>query len=330
MSGLLNIFREERDCTMAYLLLLIGFVLLIKGADFFVDGSSWLARRFKVSPLIIGLTIVAFGTSAPEAAVSFQAAINGNAGIVLGNVIGSNLINTSLIVGTLATISVVTVSKNTVLRQIPFILISTVVVLFLMLDIFNITGDNRMISQLDGLILLILFIALFAYTFIHNKRNPETFALAEDSEKIPLKKIVIYIFIGLAGIIFGGRLVLDNSVLIANSLGVSETLIGITIVGVGTSLPELVTSISAAVKKENEIAIGNIIGSNLFNLLFILGISALITPLAIDTDLIINIVIMIAFTIILWVFALTKKTLSRKEGFSLIFIYFIYLLFILS
>ncbi len=315
---------------MNYIYLLIGFALLIKGADFFVNGSSLLAKRLKISPLIIGLTIVAFGTSAPEAAVSFQAAINGYPGIALGNVIGSNLINTTLIVGVLSAITAIRVDKQTIIRQIPFVLISTIVVLILMIDIFSIHPDIKMFSRIDGIILLILFIFFVIYILRIGKKKD--FSVEDNTLNLkekPLYLTTFFIILGLAGIIFGGQLVLDNSVVIAQKLGISETLIGLTIVAFGTSLPELVTSIVAAVKKQNQMALGNIIGSNIFNILFILGVSSVIQPIVIQNGYVIDTLVMIIFTSILLFYAIThKNTITRGEGISLVGIYLAYLTYI--
>jgi len=317
---------------MAYLLLIIGFLVLMKSADFFVDGSSKLAKYFKIPPIIIGLTIVAFGTSSPEAAVSISASITGNEGLSVGNVIGSNLINISFIIALTAIIFPLKVEKKTIVKEIPLALLGSVVLLILISDTFLQNEANNVLSRGDGLVLIMLFL-VFLYYIIEvalskNKHLPNNMK-AEERPDTLLKSSMLTL-LGLIGIVFGGWLVVEQGQRIAISLGMSETLVGLTIVAIGTSLPELVTSIVAALKKESEIALGNIIGSNIFNIMFVLGISSTIHPLLIQQSIHIDMILMIVLTFVLLIFATThKRTINRYEGIALLMIYFSYLTFII-
>ena len=317
---------------MSFLLLIIGFVVLIKGADYFVTGSSQLAKYFSIPPIIIGLTIVAFGTSAPEAAVSISAALKGSDNITMGNIIGSNLINISLIIGLTAFIFPLKVKKTTIVKEIPLALLGAIIVLVLVSDQFLQNQEVNTLSRADGLVLLGFF-SVFLYYIIEvalKSQNNHPYYLLEHTDKEKPKKSILYTIVGLTGVILGGWLVVENSQKIALSLGMSETLVGLTIVAIGTSLPELVTALTAALKKESEIALGNIIGSNIFNTLFVLGISATIRPLLFNSKIIIDILLMIALTLVLLVFSTThKRKINKAEGLSLVMIYIIYLTFII-
>lgn len=322
---------------MNYLFLILGFVLLIKGADFFVSGSSRLAKYFKIPPIIIGLTIVAFGTSSPEAAVSISAALRGTEGISIGNVIGSNIINISLIIGITATISPLIVKKTTIIKEIPFSLLGGIALIILLADRLLEDQTTNVLSRADGLILLAFF-SIFLYYIIEvalknrqnglNNQNPSTDPL--EDKTINIKKSIILTILGFAGIVLGGWLVVENAQSIAQQLGMSETLVGLTIVAIGTSLPEMITSIVAAVKKESEIALGNIIGSNIFNIFFVLGISSTIIPLHIESKVFFDITLMIVISFVLMIFATThKRKINRFEGIMLSLIYISYLIFII-
>lgn len=315
---------------MTYVLLLVGFALLIKGADFFVEGASKIAQSLRVSPLLIGLTVVAFGTSAPEASVSFIAALEGSSEVAIGNVVGSNIFNITLILGATALVFPLMVQSDTIRKEIPFALLSAVALLVLISDQQLQSLDSNLITRTEGIVLL-LFFAIFLYYIFEvarkDRRNSED-THADTANKARLKNSLLTVG-GLAGIIFGGSLVVENSVQIALSLGMSETLVGLTIVAVGTSLPELVTSITAALKKQVDIALGNIIGSNIFNIFFVLGTSAVIHPLTVDSKIFTDIFLMIAVTILLMVLSRTKYTVSRIEGGLLAAIYIVYLVFII-
>ncbi|ASN04804.1 calcium/sodium antiporter [Virgibacillus necropolis] len=314
---------------MTYILLIVGFALLIKGADLFVDGSSNIARLLRIPAILIGLTIVAFGTSSPEATVSIIAALEGSAHVSLGNVVGSNIFNITLVVGVAAFLYPLKVENETIRKEIPFTLLASAALLILMSDIALQGFSSNLLTRSDGIIFL-LFLAIFMYYVIEiglkSRKNTEEEQAPKD---IKWGKNILITILGLAGIIFGGNLVVDNGTEIAYSLGMSETLVGLTIIAIGTSLPELVTSISAALKKESEIALGNIVGSNIFNILFVLGISATISPLAVDNKVFIDVGIMIALTAVLLIFSRTSFRVGKREGLVLAAAYIIYLVYII-
>jgi cation:H+ antiporter len=303
---------------MEYLLLLIGFVLLIKGADFFVDGSSSLARIMKVPSVIIGLTIVAMGTSAPEASVSINAALAGSNDIAISNVIGSNLFNGLVVVGVCAFMAGFKTNPEILKRDMPLNIIVTAILYIMLLD--------RHINRIEGIILLISMAVYIAVMVISALKNRET---ADECKILSLPKSLIFIIGGLISVIFGGTLVVDNACLIAKDFGVSENFIGLTIIAIGTSLPELVTSITATRKGDSGLALGNAIGSNLFNILFILGMSATICPLNVLSESIIDCIILLVSAVILYVFARTKKTMNRWEGIVCVFLYVGYTAYLL-
>lgn len=303
---------------MEYLLLLIGFVLLIKGADFFVDGSSSLARIMKVPSVIIGLTIIAMGTSAPEASVSVNAALAGSNDIAISNVIGSNLFNGLVVVGVCAFMAGFKTNPEILKRDMPLNIIVTAILCIMLLD--------RHINHIEGIILLISMAVYIAVMVISALKNRET---ADECKILSLPKSLIFIIGGLIAVIFGGTLVVDNACLIAKDFGVSENFIGLTIIAIGTSLPELVTSITATRKGDSGLALGNAIGSNLFNILFILGMSATICPLNVLSESIIDCIILLVSAVILYVFARTKKTMNRWEGIVCVFLYVGYTAYLL-
>ena len=287
---------------MEYLLLLIGFVLLIKGADFFVEGSSSLAKILKVPSVIIGLTIVAMGTSAPEASVSINAALSGSNDIAISNVVGSNIFNGLVVVGICAFIAGFSTNRDILKRDMPVNIIITAILCFMFID--------GRLSRIEGIILLAGMAAYITCMIISALKNREE---AEDC--------IIYIARGLIAVIFGGNLVVDKACIIAANFGVSQNFIGLTIVAIGTSLPELVTSIVATRKGDSGLALGNAIGSNIFNILFILGMSAAIQPLHVLSESLIDCIILLASGIVLFLFAFTKKTMSRWEGAACILMY---------
>lgn len=314
---------------MAYVLLLVGFVLLIKGADFFVDGSSNIARLLQVPPILIGLTIVSLGTSSPEATVSIIAAFGGNADVAVGNVVGSNIFNISVVVGLAAFVFPLKVQSETIKKEIPFTLLASIVMFVLMSDMALHGFGNNMLTRSDGIILL-LFLAIFMYYVIEvGLKSRKQAAPNREFLDISWGKNIVITLVGLAAIIFGGDLVVDNGTKIAYSLGMSETLVGLTIIAIGTSLPELVTSITAAMKKESEIALGNIVGSNIFNILFVLGATSTITPIAVDSKIFIDVIIMIVLTLVLLVFARTGFRIGKREGLLLAVSYVGYLVYII-
>jgi len=310
---------------LAILLLVVGFALLIWGADFFVDGASRVAARLKIPQIVIGLTIVAFGTSAPEAAVSISAGLKGSADLAVSNVVGSNILNVGIILGISALITPLAVQKCTVKYEMPYVMFTTL--LLLGLGMF----DGKL-GWIDGIILWVGMIAFLVYLLWLAKKG--TGASAEDAElekkKAPVIWLIAKILIGGAAIVLGSDLAVDGATAIATSVGWSERLIGLTIVALGTSLPELVTSVIAAIKKKADIAVGNIVGSNIFNILFVLGTTSLITPVAyVDAFVIDNI---IAFVIALFLLLLVinkKKVLKRWGGVVLLGFYIIYFIYLM-
>ena len=324
---------------MAYVLLIIGFVFLVKGADFFVSGSSSIARFFKIPSFIIGLTIVAFGTSAPEAAVSITAAFKGQNDIALGNVVGSNLFNLLAVVGICALIKPIGVKTSILAKEFPFSILATVALLLMGLDGFFGGGDSNLLSRNEAWV-LILFFCIFVFMLVTSalsaRKSGEIVDLADDAQsqevpkkKQPLWKSILLAVVGLAGIIGGGQLVVNSAREIALSFGISESLIGLTIVAIGTSLPELVTSIVAATKGESDIAIGNVVGSNIFNILFVLALSAAIHPISFDLNALIDLGILIAVSLLTYVFAIAKKGVNRIEGGILVSLYIGYMVYII-
>jgi cation:H+ antiporter len=316
---------------MIYVLLIIGFVLLIKGADYFVEGSSKIAAALKISPLLIGLTIVAMGTSAPEATVSIVAALDGSAGVAVGNVVGSNIFNITFVVGLAAVIFPLTVGSETIRKEIPFTLLASVALLILISDISLQQMDGNYLTRSDGFILLLFFAIFLYYIFEVARKDRKDTQYTENTtnEKPKWGKNTLLTVGGLAAIIFGGELVVNNATEIAISFGMSETLVGLTIVAIGTSLPELITSVTAAIKKENEIALGNIIGSNIFNIFFVLGLASSISPFAIEGTIVIDILLLIVITLVLLVFSRTNYKVGKMEGGLLAVIYIVYMVYII-
>lgn len=303
---------------------IIGLALLVAGANYFVDGAAGIAKRLKVSALLIGLTVVAFGTSAPEVAVSISASLKGNNGIALGNVLGSNIFNLSFILGAAAIIFPLSVERQTIKKEIPIMILSALSLFALGVDSVIDQNSNIVISRGDGLMLLLLF-ASFLYYVIEVARNSrEVVELLDNPIEGSTFKLIIKTAGGLAFIIAGGYLVVESAVEIATSLGLSQTFIGLTIVAIGTSLPELVTSIIASIKKNPEIAVGNVVGSNIFNAFFILGASAVISPIAVNSSLIIDMTFNIILSFILLFFSISHRSISKKEGGALLLTFFAY------
>jgi len=312
---------------ISVLLVLLGFVLLIKGADWMISGASVLAKKNNISDLVIGLTIVAFGTSAPELVVSSVAAVQGHSGIILGNVIGSNIFNLFLILGIVGVISPINVQSATVWKEIPISLLAALLVLLLGNTFLG--QANAYFSLIDGLILLGFFLLFLVY--IYRSMKSETIVSEVQPMQMSNLKIVMFIVIGLAGLVIGGRLVVDNAVSIAKYLKISEKIIGLTIVAAGTSLPELVTSVVAALKGKTDMAIGNIIGSNIFNVFLILGVSAIVSPFEFNTAFNFDILVLLAGTVFLFVAMFTgkRKKLDRWEAVLLLLAFVAYTIFML-
>lgn len=323
------------------LLFSIGLAMLIKGADWLVGGASSISLRLKIKPIVVGLTVVAFGTSAPELMVSLSSLFAGSSGIALGNIIGSNIANTLLILGVGAIIYPLTVGRNTVLKEIPMSVLG-VVVLFVLgmqslidfggsFDLSNILFQSNLegyISRADGLILL-LFFSIFVYYTVTIAKNVG--GTSEDLEIKPLKSSIVFILLGIAGLMLGSKLTVDNAIILAKILGISDNLIGLTLIAIGTSLPELVTSVVAALKKNADILIGNVVGSNIFNVFFVLGTVSILKPIPFFTPSVFDVLFLLLVTVIVFVslFAYRKHRITRADGVILLIIYVLYIGFII-
>lgn len=334
------------------LFLILGIILLIKGADLFVGGASSIAKKLRIPAIIIGLTVVSFGTSAPELAVSLTSSIKGESGIALGNVVGSNIMNFLVVLGCSSLITPIAVKKSLIKREFPFLLGATVLLLIFSIDnlFTGYTGIQNVLSRGEALIFVFGIIAFCYISIVFAKKeaqkealefgsidNVETKQEEEEIKEYPIWKTLLFLLLGLAGIIVGAEFVTTPATVIATSLGVMAgieesyvvNLVGLTVVAVGTSLPELVTSIIAAKKGENEIAIGNVVGSNIFNILFICGMSGVITPLTMTNDIITDMVISFIITVLVLIIC-KKGNISKKNGLILLLIYFVYLAYIIT
>ena len=328
-------FINNAPFVLVLVFLVIGFVLLIKGADFFVEGSSSVAKRLHVPSIIIGLTIVAMGTSLPETAVSVSASIAGNNELAVSNVVGSNIFNLMVVIGVCAMIATVNVAKETIQRDIPLSLVCAGLLLF-----FGIIGvgdkTGMTLGHFDGVIFLIVFAGYIFYMIkIALKASKEGKKVDieggtdEDIKLISVPKSIVFIVGGAAAIAIGGDVTVDAAARIASDLGMSQTLIGLTIVSIGTSLPELVTSIVAARKNEVDMALGNAIGSNVFNILMVLGIASAISPITIINENIIDLCVLIVFTVCVWLFSGTRKKIGKIEGLCMVALYAAYAVYII-
>lgn len=308
------------ELVLQVILLVIGFAMLVYGADWFVDGSAGVAAKFGIPQLVIGLTIVAMGTSAPEAAVSITAALKGSADITVGNVVGSNILNVLVILGLASAITSIAVAKSTVRIEIPWMLAITA-----MLMIFGITGNQ--IVWWEGILLLVVFAAYIYYTLQLAKKNPEE---TEEEEKQRLVwKLILMILVGLGFIVGGSNISVEAASNLARFFGLSEKFIGLTIVALGTSLPELFTSVTAARKGNADIAIGNIVGSNIFNILFVVGLSTLITPVAFVSSFVIDCLVSFGAGLLLWICVFKKQKLTRCGGVLMLVAYAVYFVYLI-
>ena len=313
----------------------IGIVLIIAGANYLTEGASALARRFGVSPLVVGLTIVAFGTSTPELIVSLRSALKGNSDIAMGNVVGSNIFNVLVIGGITALVAPITVTRSTVRREIPLVLLASLVLSVMALDrVFAGTGaTENILSRSEGIVLLCFFLIFLTYTFAIAKGDPsDPHTAPAPTKHYPLWLLVVFIIGGLGGLVLGGELFVDAASSIARTLGMSEGFIGLTIVAAGTSLPELATSVAAALKKEPEIAVGNIVGSNIFNIFFILGTTATVTPIRIGGVSSLDFLVMSFSAILLYVFAVLfgQRVIKRAEGAVLVLCFVLYTAYLIA
>ena len=316
---------------MNYILLIVGFLLLIKGADIFVGGASAIAKKLGIPPVIVGLTIVSIGTSAPELAVSIISSLQGSNEIAMGNVIGSNLFNTLVVLGVTTIVLPLIIKKDTI--KVDFMINILVTFLLFILTFGKIFNNDNIISRIDGLILVAICVIYMIFLIIKSKKTNIS-KISEDEKNIRMAKKIIAVVLGAVGIVLGGKLVVDSATNIAYSLGMSEKLVGLTIVAMGTSLPELVTSVVAATKGENDIALGNVLGSNIFNILLILGVSSAITPIPVAQNLIVDFIFLLCVSI--FIFALIifskgkEKKLTRIEGVVLVVLYIGYIIYIIN
>lgn len=331
--------RKKKKNRMNILLLIGGLILILLGANGLTDGAASIAKRFHIPSIVIGLTIVAFGTSAPELTVSVASALKGSADISIGNVVGSNLFNTLMIVGCTALVAPIVITRNTLRKEIPLCILSSFVLFVCANDILlNQSADNR-IDRGDGLLLLCFFAIFMGYTFAiafskptaEEKPEGHQAEAEEEIQTFSWWKSALYTIGGLAALIYGGQFFVNGAIGIARGMGVSESIIGLTLVAGGTSLPELATSIVAALKKNPEIAIGNVIGSNLFNIFFVLGCSASITPLRVNGITNLDLLVLIGSCILLWLFGLffAKRTITRVEGSIMALCYIAYTVFLI-
>ncbi len=308
---------------MSFIGIVLGAILVLWGADRLTAGASALARRFRINELVIGLTIVAFGTSLPEFIISFTAAIQGSSDISVGNIVGSNIFNTLVIVGATAAVTPICVSRGTLYKDIPFALLSSVALIALSLDgVFGHISPNQ-ITRGDGIVLLLFFCVFMAYTFSLAKQDDP------DAGDVPhatsYLRIFLLLIVGIACLIGGGKLFVNSAVDIAYRFGISESVVGLTLVAGGTSLPELATSVVAARKGSSAIAIGNVIGSNLFNVFFVTGVCTTISPVVVNGISTLDLFMLLFSMLLLWGFAVTKRTVERWEGVALLAVYGFYL-----
>ncbi|MDY3031778.1 MAG: calcium/sodium antiporter [Clostridia bacterium] len=307
--------------------LIIGFILLVKGADIFVDGACCLSEKLKIPAYIVGLTVVAFGTSLPEAAVSITASLSGSNEIAIGNVIGSNTFNTLVVLGASALFAPVAVKKNVLRRDLPFCLCITALLPALMLTL---NSGTPSLTRTDGIILLAAFIIFMTGSVLSGKKDAVTLQEEIGNASAPMWKCILLIILGIAGVIAGGQLTVNGAVRMAHMFGMSETVIGLTVVAIGTSLPELVTSMVAAKKHQNDIAVGNVIGSNIFNILFILGASSTVGNIVPnDKFVIFDAFILIGIMLAAYILSLALKKINRPAGIAMIFMYAAYTAFLL-
>ncbi len=310
------------DIIIQLLILVAGFVLLMKGADWFVEGASKIADKFGIPQLVIGLTIVAIGTSLPEAAVSISAALKGSAEITIGNVVGSNIMNVLVILGLTGVILPVAVQKSSIRYEIPFTIFVTV-----LLSVLGLTDTT--VGRIDGVVLWILMIVYLIYLLRMAKNGSDTAEEAKEEKAEPIWKLLLMVVVGAGMIVLGSDLAVDAASALATMFGMSERFIGLTIVAFGTSLPELVTGVTAAIKGKSDIAVGNVVGSNIFNILFVVGTSALITPVYYSSDFLIDSIVAAAVMVLLWVLVFRKQKLGRVGGGIMLACYAAYFVYLI-
>ena len=313
---------------ISILLLIVGGALVLFGADRLTDGATALARRFGVTEMVIGLTVVAFGTSLPEFVTSFMSTLKGSSDISIGNIVGSNIFNTLVIVGASAMVYPIVIRKSTVTKDIPFSVLASIMLIVVVFDVALDGAAMNILARTDGLLMLGFFSVFMAYTFFM-ARNTEELSTSNESnvpvKQMPYWKIFLFIILGLTGLVLGGNLFVESACEIALSLGISETVVGLTIVAAGTSLPELATSVVAARKGSSAIAIGNVVGSNIFNIFFVMGMCATIAPMKVGNISYIDLALMLVSMLMLWGFSFSKRKIERWEGALLVIVYLIYL-----
>ncbi|PIZ96645.1 MAG: sodium:proton exchanger [Candidatus Magasanikbacteria bacterium CG_4_10_14_0_2_um_filter_33_14] len=312
---------------LTILFLILGIAILIYGADAMVKGSASIAKRLGISTIVIGLTVVAFGTSAPEMVVNLFSATSGTTDLAIGNIIGSNIANILLILGITAIIAPLAVKKNTTYKEIPFALLAVIIVLIFGNDVLINGYGSNFLDRTEGITLIMFFIIFLYYTFGLSKVEGDH----EDVKTYSVGKSLLLFIIGLVGLIIGGKVIVDNAVVLAKLAGMSERLIGLTIVAVGTSLPELATSIVAVFKKQTDIAIGNAVGSNIFNVFWVLGLTAIVKPIPFDVNINGDVIMSIIATLLLFIFMFVhhKHRLNRWQGVFFVLLYFAYITFII-
>lgn len=315
---------------LTYILFVVGFVLLISGANLLVEGSASIAKKLNISSIVIGLTIVAFGTSAPELIVNIFASVQGNTEIAIGNILGSNIVNILLILGVSSIIYPLATKENTVWKEIPLSLLAAILVGVMVNDTLIDGGTFSGLTRIDGIVFIAFFIIFLYYTFGISKASGENTDL--EIKEMSYMKSSLYIVGGLLGLVFGGKWIVDGAIKIAEGFNVSQSLIGLTVVAIGTSLPELATSAVAAYKKQSDIAIGNVVGSNIFNIFWILGLSAVINPLPFSKDSVIDVIMTIVASLILFLimFIGKKHTVERWQGVIMILIYIGYVAYLIG
>lgn len=320
----------DTNILLQILMLVGGFVILIKGADWLVEGASSVASNFKVSKQLIGLTIVAFGTGAPELAVSITSMISGNTDMLLGNVMGSNIINILLLIGVAAIISPIRINRNTISKELPLLLLTTLGLVFLFLDTTLSGADENWLTRSDGLI-CVLFFAIFLYYIIAMTRKNKKEKQKVEKPKWKVGKSFLFVLLGLAGVVGGSELVVTSASNLASIIGISDRIIALTVVAFGTSLPELVTTITAAKRGENELLVGNIIGSNIFNICIVLGLPiAIFGGIQPESFEMIDVIMMVASAALLWLVARRGSPISKKEGSFMLIVFAVYYGYIIT
>lgn len=313
-----------------YLILIAGIALVMIGANGLVDGASSIAKKFKISNLVIGLTVVAFGTSTPELAVSLLSSLNGNTDIAIGNVVGSNILNIFLILGISSLIYPIVVHSNTIWKEIPMSLLAIIILIVTANEVFLDGSGISQITRSDAIILLSFFIIFMYYSFgVARKTTEHT---ETDVKEMAVTKSIIFIVFGLIGLYFGGQFIVESAIKIAKSFNISESVIGLTIVAGGTSIPELATSVVASYKKNSDIAVGNVVGSNIFNVFFILGVCGLITPLPLGNITMVDLLVALLASLLLFLFCFTFKgrKINRVEGIVFLLIYMVYTYYLIQ